>query len=86
MGRSAALSFAGEGAAVIITDINETTLDQTVRDIRSSGGRVSAIAGDATCGEVVRSVVEKALESSGRIDILFNHLGGMPAGWSPNRF
>jgi 2-hydroxycyclohexanecarboxyl-CoA dehydrogenase len=36
--------------------------------------------GDATRSDVVRSVVEKALEPSGRIDILFNHLGGMPAG------
>ena len=80
MGRSAALSFAGEGASVIITDINESTLEQTARDIHSSGGLVSAVGGDATRGEVVGKVVEKALEPSGRIDVLFNHLGGMPAG------
>jgi 2-hydroxycyclohexanecarboxyl-CoA dehydrogenase len=80
MGRSAALSFAREGAAVVITDINTTTLEETARDIRSSGGQVTAIGGDATRREGVRMVVETALTQSGRIDVLFNHLGGMPAG------
>jgi 2-hydroxycyclohexanecarboxyl-CoA dehydrogenase len=80
MGRSAALSFAKEGAAVFITDINKSALEQTVRDIRSSGGNVTATAGDATRINVVRKVVGKSLEQSGRIDVLFNHVGGMPAG------
>ena len=80
MGRSAAMGFAKEGAAVFITDINKSTLDQTTSDIRSSGGKVTAIAGDATQLKVVHKVVQKALESSGKIDVLFNHVGGMPAG------
>jgi 2-hydroxycyclohexanecarboxyl-CoA dehydrogenase len=80
MGRSAALGFAAEGALVVITDFNESTLEQTTIDIRSSGGQVTAVPGDATRAEVVRQVVEKALQPSGRIDILFNHVGGMPAG------
>lgn len=86
MGRAAASGFAAEGAAVVITDINEATLAQTTGDIRSAGGQVTAVGGDATRSEVVRKVVETALETSGRIDILFNHLGGMPAGVASKSF
>jgi 2-hydroxycyclohexanecarboxyl-CoA dehydrogenase len=80
MGRSTALSFAREGAQVFITDINESTLEQTRQEIQSGGGRVTATAGDATRAEVVRQVIAKALDTSGHIDILFNHVGGMPSG------
>jgi 2-hydroxycyclohexanecarboxyl-CoA dehydrogenase len=80
MGRSAALGFAGEGAYVIINDIDAAALEVTTREIRSAGGKVTAIAGDATKNACVQSVVGKALEQSGRIDILFNYVGGMPAG------
>lgn len=61
MGRSAALGFAREGAAVFVTDINKTTLEQTVREIRSCDGKVSAIAGDVTRIKVVKKVVGEAL-------------------------
>jgi 2-hydroxycyclohexanecarboxyl-CoA dehydrogenase len=80
MGRSAALGFAWEGAFVFINDIDEAALEHTAREIRSAGGKVFPVAGDAAKSACVRSVVEKALEQSGRIDILFNYVGGIPAG------
>jgi 2-hydroxycyclohexanecarboxyl-CoA dehydrogenase len=86
MGRSAALGFAGEGAHVFINDIDEATLENTAREIRAAGGQVTAVAGDATTSDCVRNVVGKALEQSGRIDILFNYVGGIPAGVSMKSF
>jgi 2-hydroxycyclohexanecarboxyl-CoA dehydrogenase len=80
MGRAAAAGFAREGAAVFITDIDAATLKETAREIRSAGGKVTANAGDARKDETVRIIVEKALEPYGRIDILFNYVGGQPAG------
>jgi 2-hydroxycyclohexanecarboxyl-CoA dehydrogenase len=80
MGKSTAIGLAREGAEVFITDINAAALQQTEREIQSQGGKVKAIAGDATQKELVNSLVEKALEPSGKIDILFNYVGGMPAG------
>jgi 2-hydroxycyclohexanecarboxyl-CoA dehydrogenase len=86
IGRSVALGFTREGAIVIINDIDEASLENTAREIRSSNGRVTAIAGDATKNECVQSVVKRALEQSGRIDILFNYVGGIPAGISLKSF
>jgi 2-hydroxycyclohexanecarboxyl-CoA dehydrogenase len=86
MGRSAALGFAREGAQVVINDIAEASLEDTAREIRAAGGRVIAIPGDATWNECVRTVVGKALEQSGKIDILFNYVGGIPAGISLKSF
>ncbi|MBN1189728.1 MAG: SDR family oxidoreductase [Dehalococcoidales bacterium] len=86
MARSAAVAFAGEGAHVFINDIDEAELENTAREVRSAGGRVTAIAGDAAKSECVQNVVGKALEQYGRIDILFNYVGGIPAGISLKSF
>jgi NAD(P)-dependent dehydrogenase (short-subunit alcohol dehydrogenase family) len=78
IGKSAAIGFAREGAVVYITDINETTLEATAKEIRSAGGKATAIPGDVTKAETVKSLVGKALEQTGKVDILFNYVGGMP--------
>jgi 2-hydroxycyclohexanecarboxyl-CoA dehydrogenase len=79
MGKAAALAFAKEGAYVIINDIDGASLNNTASEIRSSGGTVTAVEGDAIDNECVSSVVGKALEQYGKVDILFNYVGG-PAG------
>jgi 2-hydroxycyclohexanecarboxyl-CoA dehydrogenase len=56
------------------------TLAQTTQEIVSFHGQVKWAAGDATQTELGKQVVEQALEPSGRIDILFNYVGGMPSG------
>jgi 2-hydroxycyclohexanecarboxyl-CoA dehydrogenase len=85
MGKAAALAFAKEGAYVIINDIDGTSLKNTASEIRSSGGKVTAVAGDATESECVNSVVGKAIEQYGKVDILFNYVGG-PAGMPSQPF
>jgi 2-hydroxycyclohexanecarboxyl-CoA dehydrogenase len=85
MGKAAALAFAKEGAFVIINDIDGTSLNNTASEIRSSGGTVTAVAGDATESECVNSVVGKAIEQYGKVDILFNYVGG-PAGMPSQPF
>jgi 2-hydroxycyclohexanecarboxyl-CoA dehydrogenase len=79
MGKAAALAFAKEGAYVIINDIDGASLNNTASEIRSSGSTVTAVEGDATDSECVSSIVGKALERYGKVDILFNYVGG-PAG------
>lgn len=86
MGKAVALAFATEGAYVCINDINETRLNDTANEIQSAGGVVTAIKGDATKSETVKAVVEKALEQHGKIDILFNYIGGVPNEWHPQPF
>lgn len=78
MGRAAALAFAKEGAYVVINDINEENLNKTADEIRSIGGTVTAVKGDVTKSETVNAIVGKALEQYGKVDILFNYVGGEP--------
>lgn len=76
MGKAAALGFAKEGAHVCINDISEAALAQTVEEISSAGGSVTAFLGDANKRETCQTVVDRVLQQHGRIDILFNYVGG----------
>ena len=78
MGREAVLGFVREGAAVVINDINEELLSQFVEEILAMGGRAAPAPGDITRRDTVDTLVAKALQDFGRIDILFNYVGGEP--------
>ena len=86
MGRAAALAFAKEGAYVFINDIDEARLNDTANEVQSAGGAITAIKGDATKIECVNAIVGKALEQHGKIDILFNYVGGIPGSLSAQPF
>ena len=79
MGKAAAVAFAKEGASVVINDIDSGTLEETAREIRESGGTVTAVQGDAAESDCVNSIVDTAVKQYGKVDILFNYVGG-PAG------
>ncbi|HXA92468.1 MAG TPA: SDR family NAD(P)-dependent oxidoreductase, partial [Steroidobacteraceae bacterium] len=54
-GRSIALRFAAEGAAVTVTARSRVELDAVVREIETTGGRALAVTGDVTqAKDVVR--------------------------------
>ncbi len=86
MARSAALGFAREGAYVFMNDVDEKGLSDTALEIQSQGGKATVIKGDATDGALVRTVVEKALERHGRIDVLYNYVGGSPGYTAAHQF
>jgi NAD(P)-dependent dehydrogenase (short-subunit alcohol dehydrogenase family) len=86
MGKAAALDFAKEGAFVIINDIDGAGLSATADEIRSSGGVATPVEGDACQSECVDLVVGKALKQYGKVDILFNYVGGFPPGVSAQPF
>ena len=48
IGRATALAFASAGARVVINDINPDTLAETAELIRTRGGVVVEIVGDAS--------------------------------------
>jgi 2-hydroxycyclohexanecarboxyl-CoA dehydrogenase len=78
MGRAAALGFSREGAAVVVNDIDEKNLSSFADEIRSSGGKITTVPGDITKHETINRIVKEAVEDYGRIDILFNYVGGDP--------
>lgn len=75
VGRAAAISFALEGAKVIILDINREKGEMTVSDIRAQGGSAEFHKVDVADGNQVRSAINDVAEKHRRLDVLFNHAG-----------
>jgi NAD(P)-dependent dehydrogenase (short-subunit alcohol dehydrogenase family) len=74
-GRAGALILAREGAAVAVIDQNEAGAKAVVDEIRKSGGRALALAGDLRDDAFSREIVEATVKEFGRLDCLWNHLG-----------
>ncbi len=84
LGRAYALSFAAQGASVVVNDIGTShdghgssheAADAVVAKIRRDGGK--AVASYASVAEeaAADSIIRDAVESFGRIDILVNNAG-----------
>lgn len=78
IGAASAALFAREGANVVAVDIDLATLRDITGQIQ--GSVCLAIEADASRQADVSRVVQTALEQFGRIDILFNNAGIVPAG------
>jgi 2-hydroxycyclohexanecarboxyl-CoA dehydrogenase len=78
MGEAAAFGFVKEGASVVVNDVNEERLQRVSQRIQSMGGDILLIHGDITQKETISRMVSSATEKYGKIDILFNYVGGEP--------
>ncbi len=75
IGRASAKLFAGEGAHVVVADIDFDAAHQTVAEIEAAGGRASAELVDVTDeGQTVKTADRVAAQLE-RIDVLFNNAG-----------
>ncbi|MFQ5665566.1 MAG: SDR family NAD(P)-dependent oxidoreductase [Candidatus Binatia bacterium] len=79
IGRAAARLFAAEGARVVAADINADG-KAVVQEIKAHGGNAAFVQGDLSDAAVARDVVETALRTYGRLDILYNNAGIAPLG------
>ncbi|WP_405735225.1 SDR family oxidoreductase [Streptomyces sp. NBC_01537] len=77
IGRAAALRFAGEGAKVVIADLNADGAKAVAEEIRAAGGTAVTVVGDLSEQAVVEEVVATAVESFGGLDVLVNNAGIM---------
>ncbi|MHA6630058.1 SDR family NAD(P)-dependent oxidoreductase [Pseudonocardia sichuanensis] len=75
IGRAIAEKLAGEGAAVVVSDVNGTTAAETAEAV---GG--VALPADVTDRASVTAMVAQAHERFGRIDVLVNNAGWDKAG------
>jgi NAD(P)-dependent dehydrogenase (short-subunit alcohol dehydrogenase family) len=79
MGATAARMFADEGAKVAVFEISEQAGQRTVEEIRQAGGEAELFVCNVAEEESVREAVGHTLERFGRIDVLYNNAGIMPA-------
>jgi glucose 1-dehydrogenase len=73
VGRGIAVRLAGEGATVIIADINEKAGEHAVEIIRASGGKASFAACNVLSGDQIAGLVGDCVKHHGAIDILVEH-------------
>ena len=73
IGRAAGRLFAAEGARVLLVDVNEGALQQTVDDI--AGGAASYAVADTTQPASVRQFLHTAVERYGGLDVLLANAG-----------
>jgi 3-oxoacyl-[acyl-carrier protein] reductase len=75
IGRTIALTLAKQGAAVVIADLNMEGIQDTVQTITEAGGKALGVELNVTSKESTDAMVEKVLQTYGRIDILVNNAG-----------
>ncbi len=78
LGLLSAQQYAGEGAKVVLVDVNAQAIETAAEEIRQSGGEALAVPTDIRSYEAITQVVTRTVESYGRIDILANIAGGNP--------
>jgi 2-hydroxycyclohexanecarboxyl-CoA dehydrogenase len=80
IGQATARRLAGEGAAVVIADVNGEGAGGVARSISEGGGRAIALQVDVTDAPGVRAMTEQAIAAFGKIDILVSNAGWDRAG------
>ena len=92
LGLATARKFAGAGATVFMTDLQETKLEAAAATLANAGAKVHVVAvdgADPIALKGLRSAIER--KTGGRLDVLVNNAGGWryatagevtPADWS----
>lgn len=77
IGLAIATRFAAEGASIVASDWNAQRLEEAVANIEKSGGKIVSVQGDIGDQATAESLIERALSSYGRLDVLCNNAGVM---------
>lgn len=75
IGRATAIAFADSGAAVVVSDVDVTRGEETVRMIGAAGGRAVFQACDVALESDVQALVACAVKEFGRLDFAHNNAG-----------
>lgn len=73
IGRQIALTFAGEGADIVVGDV--IAMEAVVNEIRNLGRKAIAVKTDVTQKDEVENLLNTAIASFKKVDILVNNAG-----------
>ncbi|WP_284646508.1 SDR family NAD(P)-dependent oxidoreductase [Paenibacillus silviterrae] len=75
IGRASAILLAREGAKVVLTDVQTNKLNATVEEIVSTYGAAIGFSHNVAADEDWTSVIEKAIDTFGTVNVLVNCAG-----------
>lgn len=75
MGRATAVRFAGEGAKIVIADLNKEGGESAARDCRENGSDAVFQKTDVSAEADIKAAVDRAVKEFGRLDIIYNNAG-----------
>ena len=80
VGAATAKLFAQEGATVVISARRKEALDSVAKEIEEMGGMVLAVPTDVSKPEQCVNLIETAVNTFGKIDVLVNNAGVLDTG------
>lgn len=75
IGRATSVLFSREGAKVVLADVNEEGLKETLDLVKKEGGDALTKTVDVSVEQQVKELIELALKTYGKVDILCNNAG-----------
>lgn len=75
IGRATAMAFARQGAKVVLADLVVDGGEEVVRLIKEAGGEAIFVKCDVSKTAEVEAMINKAVETYGRLDYAFNNAG-----------
>ncbi len=82
IGRDSAILFAKAGAKVVVAGRRELEGKETIDLIHAAGGEALFVRTDVSQSKEVQSLVQKAVDKFGRLDVAFNN-AGIEGNWIP---
>lgn len=80
IGKGCALAFAGEGAHIVIADVNDGRAQETIFEVKALGVEAFAIQCDVSSDADIDKLRSATLERFGKLNILMNNVGSLPVG------
>jgi len=74
-GRATALTFAREGALLVLADRDAASLEETTEGARALGAEVRTVVADVASDDGPDRIVAAAVDAFGRLDVLHNNVG-----------
>jgi NADP-dependent 3-hydroxy acid dehydrogenase YdfG len=78
LGEATAKLLAGQGATVVLGARRAERIDALADELTKVGGKAVSVTTDVRAREQVKRLVDTAVESFGRIDVMLNNAGVMP--------
>jgi 3-oxoacyl-[acyl-carrier protein] reductase len=75
IGQATALKFAREGAKVMVCDIKQDWIDETVQHCRALGAEAIGQVADVRDMKSLETMVKRTVDEWGRVDVLVNNAG-----------